>query len=120
MKDVKVRNVARGWNGSCSGKENWESPGIDLVEGENLITIRMEDENGEYTATEFRVTYTGANLEDTEPPTVEITGPTDQATPATYHTLRRVPEPVPRAPFGCERIGPLGHPGDSCTCSTPS
>ena len=62
----------RGGGGVASGTTNWQISNIQLTAGVNVITVTAEDANGNLATDLLTVT---ANLPDTTPPVVTITGP---------------------------------------------
>ena len=66
----------RGGGGVVSGTTNWQVSGIQLTAGLNTLTVTAEDANGNLATDLLTVT---ANLPDTTPPVVTITGPKPDA-----------------------------------------
>lgn len=62
----------RGGGGLASGTTSWQIAGIQLASGVNVITVTAEDASGNVAKDAISVT---ANLPDTTPPAVIITGP---------------------------------------------
>ena len=66
----------RGGGGVASGTTSWQTSAIQLTAGINVITVTAEDANGNVAKDTLSVT---ANLPDTTPPAVVITGPKPDA-----------------------------------------
>ncbi|MDX2110059.1 MAG: putative Ig domain-containing protein [Verrucomicrobiota bacterium] len=62
----------RGGGGVANGTASWQIPNLQLAEGTNIITVTAEDANGNLATDILTIT---ANLPDTTPPVVSITGP---------------------------------------------
>ncbi|MBN1849809.1 MAG: hypothetical protein JW932_14625, partial [Deltaproteobacteria bacterium] len=65
---------ASGGNGLAKGTQNWATPEIRLLEGENIISIGAKDSAGNEGKQTFIVTYQPQNV-DTTPPQIKITSP---------------------------------------------
>ncbi len=81
--DGEVTGVAwsndRGGSGACTGTTSWTVEQITLSPGENVITVTATDKSGKNGTDVVVVT----RMVDATHPTVEIMGPTDQATYST-------------------------------------
>ena len=62
----------RGGGGSADGTTNWQVASIQMAAGVNVISVTAEDANGNLATDILTV---NANLPDTTPPVVTITGP---------------------------------------------
>ncbi len=77
-----------GANGIASGTASWSISGINLAEGQNVITVTATDASGNQTSDTITVSYTAP---DTQAPEVTITAPAvspDGAYQATSSTLQ--------------------------------
>ena len=72
-----VWESATGQSGTASGTDNWSISGIQLTEGQNLITVTATDIAGNTATDTITVTYTAP---DTQAPTIAITSPTASGT----------------------------------------
>ena len=72
-----VWESATGQSGTASGTESWTISGIQLTEGQNLITVTATDIAGNTATDTITVTYTAP---DTQAPTIAITSPTESST----------------------------------------
>lgn len=67
---------SRGGSGTCSGNASWGTAGVELMQGENVITVTATDEAGQTAVDTLTVDCTA----DLSAPTVEITSPTSEPT----------------------------------------
>lgn len=78
--DTGVASVSwssdRGGSGACTGTTSWSAGGIVLQSGQNVVTVSATNTGGSVGTDTLTVTYNP----DAGAPTVEITGPTSNAT----------------------------------------
>jgi hypothetical protein len=70
--NMVIWSNSAGGSGTATGKDSWSVDDINLIEGENVITITAVDEAGNFSSTVLTVTYAA----DTQKPTLGLSSPT--------------------------------------------
>jgi len=68
---------SNGTTGFASGTASWSISGIDLAEGQNVITVTATDASGNKASDAIAISYAAL---DTQAPVIAITAPTDTGT----------------------------------------